>query len=106
MTAAKRQVVVAPETVAIVNPYDSSLAGCVETTGPDEIDALLARAREGAARARAASASAGKHSGNGGTADRRATRRVRAHYRVRGGQDDQASAQGGIALRQYAEAVG
>lgn len=53
MTAAKRQVVVAPETIAVVNPYDGSLAGCVESTGPDEIDALLARAREGAALSRA-----------------------------------------------------
>ena len=53
MTTANLQIAPFAEEIAVLNPYDGSLVGRVEASGPDDIDALLVRAREGAALSRA-----------------------------------------------------
>lgn len=53
MTTAKLQIAPSAEEVTVLNPYDGSLVGRVEASGPGDVDALLVRARLGAALSRA-----------------------------------------------------
>ncbi|MBB4237775.1 aldehyde dehydrogenase family protein [Rhizobium esperanzae] len=53
MTAAKPLIVQHVEEIDVLNPYDGSLAGRVAVSNPNDVDALLIRARQGALRSRA-----------------------------------------------------
>jgi acyl-CoA reductase-like NAD-dependent aldehyde dehydrogenase len=53
MSAAKPRTASTGAELTVLNPYDGSLVGCVEFTGPDAIEALLLRARQGATASRA-----------------------------------------------------
>lgn len=49
MTAAKPLIVQRAEEIDVLNPYDGSLVGRVTMSDPNDVEALLARARQGAA---------------------------------------------------------
>ncbi|WP_085035642.1 aldehyde dehydrogenase family protein [Ensifer aridi] len=53
MTTARLQIAPSVEEVAVFNPYDGSLVGRVEASGPGDVEALLVRARQGALLSRA-----------------------------------------------------
>ncbi|MBB2711380.1 aldehyde dehydrogenase family protein [Rhizobium sophoriradicis] len=53
MTAVKRQIASTAAEIAVLNPYDGSLVEIVSASGPNDIDALLARTRHGATLSRA-----------------------------------------------------
>ena len=53
MSAAKPRTAPIVDELAVLNPYDGSLVGCVEVSSPDDIEALLLRARQGMALSRA-----------------------------------------------------
>jgi acyl-CoA reductase-like NAD-dependent aldehyde dehydrogenase len=53
MSAAKPRTTPITDELAVLNPYDGSLVGCVEASGQQDIEALLLRARHGAASSRA-----------------------------------------------------
>jgi acyl-CoA reductase-like NAD-dependent aldehyde dehydrogenase len=53
MTAARLQIARTMQEIAVFSPYDGSLVGSVEASGLDDVDALLVRARQGAALSRA-----------------------------------------------------
>lgn len=55
MTTAKLQIAPFAQEITVLNPYDGSLVGRVEASGPDDVDAILVRARLGAALSRALS---------------------------------------------------
>lgn len=53
MSAAKPRTAPIVDELAVLNPYDGSLVGCVEVSGPEDAQTCLLRARQGAALSRA-----------------------------------------------------
>jgi acyl-CoA reductase-like NAD-dependent aldehyde dehydrogenase len=53
MTAARLQIAPPAREIAVLSPYDGALVGSVDANGPDDVDTLLHRARQGAALSRA-----------------------------------------------------